>query len=90
MQPTFEPTQSAQPTTPPNGTDPYLIIGIVAAAVVAVTIVSLTVYSKKYKKTANLQDIPKGVLLGEPSCSSGRAISNTQLWLVKGTGHEKS
>jgi parallel beta-helix repeat protein len=50
QQPTLEPTQSANPTTPPNGIDPYLIIGIVAAIVVAVTIVGLTVYSKKSKK----------------------------------------
>jgi parallel beta-helix repeat protein len=56
QQPTFEPTQSAEPTTPPNGTDrSYLIIGTVTAVIVAATIVGLAVYSKKYKKkkTAN-------------------------------------
>jgi hypothetical protein len=54
-QPTVEPTQSASPTTPPNGTDPNLIIGIVTAAVVAITIVGLAAYSKKHwkKKAAN-------------------------------------
>jgi hypothetical protein len=55
QQPTLEPTQSAQPTAPPNGTDPYLIIGIVAVGIAAVIIVGLTVYSKKHgkKKTTN-------------------------------------
>jgi hypothetical protein len=58
MQPTFEPTQSANPTIIPivDGVDySYLILGIVAAVIVAITIVGLAVYSKKYrkKKTAN-------------------------------------
>jgi hypothetical protein len=52
QQPTFEPTQSAQPTTPPNDTALFLILGIVAAAVVAITIVGLAMYSKKFKKLA--------------------------------------
>jgi parallel beta-helix repeat protein len=50
QQPTLEPTQSANPTTPPKGTNPYLIIGIAAAVVVAVTLVGLAVYFKKYRQ----------------------------------------
>jgi hypothetical protein len=56
QQPTLEPTQTVNPTMPPNGVDySCLIFGIVAAGIVAVTIVGLAVYSKKYrkKKTAN-------------------------------------
>jgi parallel beta-helix repeat protein len=52
-QPTLEPTQSASPTIVPivDGIDPLpYAIGIVAAVVVAVTIVGLAVYSKKYRK----------------------------------------
>jgi hypothetical protein len=51
QQPTFEPTQSASPTTPPNGTNySYLIIGTVAVVVVVITIVGLAVYFKLGKK----------------------------------------
>jgi hypothetical protein len=53
-QPTIEPSQSAQPTTPPNGGDPsYLVLGISAAVIVVITIVGLTVYSKKHVKKEN-------------------------------------
>jgi hypothetical protein len=60
QQTTLEPTQLAQPTVTssnvPNWADTLSVtLGIAAAVVVAVTIVGLAVYSKKYKKkkTAN-------------------------------------
>jgi N-acetylneuraminic acid mutarotase len=57
QQPTIEPTQSAEPTIAPsnvlNGIGTLLLtLGIVAVVIVAVTIVGLAVYSKKYKKSA--------------------------------------
>jgi sugar lactone lactonase YvrE len=55
QQPTSEPTQSAEPTITPsnelNGTDTLpLTLGIVAAAIIAITIVGLMVYFMKFKK----------------------------------------